>query len=133
MSDQHYSRTSFRVPAARLMTDAEAEGWLGSNMEVRLGDVLAGSGVITDVRIIENGAALLLTIESGGRACGACRHVHAEEEAPTALAPIGAQREPAGHDDLPVWVRVCTDWDGCKQRRKERGHGQDSAERAEAG
>jgi hypothetical protein len=101
-----------------------ASGLLGHHMEITLHGEVIAAGTITDV--CDADAHLMVTIESGGRMCAACRHVYDDTDAATQLvraqvfAEQAAKPYPAWaavYRGLRPWSPACRDWAACEQRR----------------
>lgn len=111
-----YSRATYYLAnqSDQPLREQDVEDFLEAQLSVSLHDRAISSGIVTDVRIVDEGRRLQLTVESSGRRCLACGHVYTTEQAATALGP-----RPAGdalapfagalYADVPRWGRVCVD------------------------
>jgi len=121
--DPRYTRSTFRLPGNQRL----AAAIMGHEITASMGAVDMATGVVTDCRMADDGDSLWVTLESGGRACGACRHVYPEADAATELCPASTFREDANknvpwalvHQDLPDWTPVCLNWETCHRRQTD--------------
>lgn len=123
-----YSRTTFtwRNETDQPLTDDDARGLIGSQITVSHGGVALAAGTVTCAQVVDDGARMQMTVETGGRRCPVCGVVYPPETADQELQPIEdlRQRMPgifgyAIYGDLPGWTRVCFQGASCRIRRLE--------------
>lgn len=123
-----YTRAGFTLTGSRTLTDADAAAMIGHEISVSIGDAVLGSGIITDCRVVDDGARFKLTVEHNGRRCAGCGHVYTEDQADKYMALLGELRTQYGGSPdgllkattlLPDWVQVCTAWATCARRRMD--------------
>ncbi len=122
-----YSRVSltWRNEMPRPLTEDDARDLLGSEILIALGETVRSTSVITNVRVLDDGARMEATAEVGGRLCAACGHVY-----PLASVHLMGQlndlreRMPTIYDSpiydaLTPWTMVCREAATCLFRRME--------------
>lgn len=125
-----YNRVVFRFgnQMDRPLTDDDATGLRGSEITVSLGGVVSAQGTVTNAHVLDDGAAMSVTIETGGRWCAACGHVWPVEAARETMVKVGDRLTLAPavysrnefYGGLPSWTRVCRDAVACRARRATR-------------
>lgn len=128
-----YTRSTFhlRNDTGRPLTDADVVELLGTEMTATLHDVSLSSGTVTNVRVVDDGSRIQVTVESGGRACAACGTVFDVDQAGGQMLALAEIRSAtpelvAGlpmYEGLPGWVWVCFSPALCLRRRDDKSEG----------
>lgn len=127
-----YQRSAFRIPGARPLTDADAAGLLGAELNVSIGGTVLGEGTVTNAKVVDDGANLWVTVESNGRSCCSCGHVYPQDQIGSGLRTVASLRESTGGElrgdqrraqcqHRPDWTLVCADAYACENRRYTAG------------
>jgi len=127
MTVTDYQRSAFRIPGARPLTDDDAAGLLGAELNVSIGDADLCRGTVTNAKVVDGGANLWVTVESNGRCCCACSHPYPEDQIGSGLRTVNAILESSGGvlrgprveqcRHRPAWVLVCANAYACEERR----------------
>lgn len=124
-----YSRIAFRFANEmdRPLTDDDAKGMCGTEITIEHGGVVTSKGTITNTKVLDDGAALWVIAETGGRMCAACGHIWPADTAAGSMTQISDVLEAAPllysnkrlYADMPAWSPVCGDMMSCLFRRIE--------------
>lgn len=138
MTMADYQRSAFRIPGVGTLTDADAAEMIGNELTISLHDVVLCTGMVTSVKVVDEGANLWVVVESGGRSCVACTHVYPDDQVGDGLRTVASVRAAVGGQlsgpqraqckYRPGWVLVCSDTDACEDRRNAKAADPDAAE-----
>lgn len=124
MGDSRYTRTIMYMgkEMMRPLDGGDAESLMGAELVVHHHGVQVPHGVVTSVKVVDDGQRLEVVAESGGRGCPACGQVYSEGEAAAALRVLHRllvltpPPDVAIYRGVPPWVRVCSDPLACLGR-----------------
>ncbi len=124
------------------LTAEQAEAMLGQEMDVSLRPAHPGYGTVLDVRLLDGGRRVRLSVERGGRSCTVCRRVFTEQDAPVELtrADTFADESAKPHATwaavyriLADWSPVCRNWATCRRVQLSNVDGDPLLERDDEG
>lgn len=119
-----YQRSTLRFVVTGQLTEQDLARMVGWPLEGAAPDQPVSLGLVSSARFVEGGRAVLVTVESGGRACALCGKVYHDHDDQADIRQAWEYRTltDAGVDwaqvyaGLPDWAAVCAEHDACMRR-----------------
>lgn len=118
-----YQRSTLRLLVGKPISEGEALGMVGHPLEASTPDSTVVLGMVSSAKLVDDGRALMVTVETGGRACMLCGEVYRDEQIHAGMRPVREYREAITEGEpwasryagLPDGALVCALVDYCER------------------